>query len=156
MANRPANVGSGRGLVPMGDAPPPRATPPRARAPRPAAGHRATRSRTPDQSRATRSRTPDQSRDQDRADAAVGVLAWVPYLIVLAGAGFGISLAVRDATNAALGTGLLGGSLLLAALARLALPERYAGLLASRRKASDVLAFAAFGAAVVAVALTLP
>jgi hypothetical protein len=146
MANRPANAGSGRGLVPMGDAMPMGdATPPRARAPRPAPGHRA-----------TRPRTPNQSRDRDRADAAVGVLAWVPYLIVLAGAGLGISLAVREARYAALGTGLLGGSLLLAALARLALPERYAGLLASRRKASDVLAFAAFGAAVVALALTLP
>jgi Protein of unknown function (DUF3017) len=140
MANRPANAGSGRGLVPMGDA-----TPPRARAPRPAAGHRA-----------TRPRTPGQSLDHDRADAAAGVLAWVPYLIVLAGAGLGLSLAVRDAAHAALGAGLLGGSLLLAALARLALPERYAGVLASRRKASDVLAFAALGAAVVAVALTLP
>jgi len=140
MANRPADAGSGRGLVPMGDVPPP----PRARAPRPAAGHRA-----------TRPRTPRPSGQQDRADAAVGVLAWVPYLIVLAGAGFGISLAVREAKYAALGTGLLGGSLLVAALARLILPPRYAGLLASRRKASDVLAFAAFGAAVVAVALTL-
>jgi Protein of unknown function (DUF3017) len=146
MANRPANAGSGgvgldsagsgRGLVPMGDA-----TPPRARAPRPAAGHRAARPRTP---------------NQDRAGAEVGALAWAPYLIVLAGAGLGISLAVREPKYAALGTGLLGASLLVAALARLALPERYAGLLASRRKASDVLAFAAFGAAVVAVALTLP
>ena len=110
---------------------------------RPAAGHRATRPRTPNQS-------------PDRADFAVGGLAWVPYLIVLAGAGLGMYLAVGGAKHAVLGTGLLGGSMLVAALARLVLPERYAGLLASRRKASDVLAFAAFGAAVVAVALTLP
>jgi hypothetical protein len=110
---------------------------------RPAAGHRATRPRMPNQS-------------PDRADSAVGGLAWVPYLIVLAGAGLGVYLAVGGAKHSALGTGLLGGSMLVAALARLMLPERYAGLLVSRRKASDVLAFAAFGAAVVAVALTLP
>jgi hypothetical protein len=80
----------------------------------------------------------------------------VPYLIVLAGAGLGIFLAVQGAKYAGLGTGLLGGSLLAGALLRLALPERYAGLLATRRKASDVLAFATFGVAVLAVALTLP
>ena len=116
--------------------------PPGTRPPRPAASHRA-----------ARSRTPNQSRDPH---AAVGALAWVPYLIVLAGAGLGIFLAVRGAKYAGLGTGLLGGSLLVGALLRLALPERYAGLLATRRKASDALAFAAFGAAVLAVALTLP
>ena len=103
--------------------------------------------------RATRSRTPNQSRDQGPAP---GPLAWVPYLIVLAGAGLGIFLAMRGAKYAALGTGLLGGSMLVAALARLVLPERDAGLLVSRRKASDALAFAVFGAAVLAVALTLP
>ena len=56
---------------------------------------------------------------------------------------------------------ILGGvifrePIVISNIPRLVLPERYAGLLASRRKASDVLAFAAFGAAVVAVALTLP
>ena len=54
------------------------------------------------------------------------------------------------------GAALVGASLLAGALARLILPARYAGLLASRRKASDVLAFAAFGAAVLAVAIALP
>jgi Protein of unknown function (DUF3017) len=118
------------------------AAPPRAQPPRPAASHRATRSRAPNQSR--------------HPDAAVGALAWVPYLIVLAGAGLGMFLAVQGAKHAGLGTGLLGGSLLVGALLRLALPDRCAGLLATRRKASDVLAFAAFGVAVLAVALTLP
>ena len=114
MANRPANagsgdvglggVGSGRRLAPRGAA-----APPRAHAPRPAAGHRA-----------TRSRTPSQFRDPDRADASPGALAWGPYLIVLTGAGLGIFLAVQGAKYAALGTGLLGGSLLVGALLRLA------------------------------------
>jgi len=134
MANRPANAGSG-GVAAL----------PRAQAPRPAAGHRA-----------ARPRTPDRSRDPDRADAAAGAPAWAPYLIVLAGAGLGLFLAGQGFKYAGLGTGLLGGSLLVAALIRVALPERYAGLLGTRRKAPDVLAFAAFGAAVLAVALTLP
>jgi hypothetical protein len=54
------------------------------------------------------------------------------------------------------GAGLIGASLLAAALARLILPARYVGLLATRRKASDVLGFAVFGAAVLAVAIALP
>jgi Protein of unknown function (DUF3017) len=146
----PGSVGPGRGLAPMGDVTPPgitafpAETPSRpAETPRPAAGHRATRPRTPNHSPV-------------HADVAVGALAWVPYLIVLAGAALGLSLAVRGPKYAGLGTGVLGGALLVGALARLVLPERYAGLLATRRKASDVLAFAAFGAAVLAVALTLP
>ena len=150
MANRPANagwggvglggVGSGRRVAPRGGA-----ARSRARPPGPAAGHRA-----------ARSRTPNRSRDPGRADAAVGALARGPYLIVVAGAGLGIFLAVQGAKYAALGTGLLGGSLLAGALLRLALPKPYAGLLATRRKASDVLTFAAFGVAVLVVALTLP
>ena len=54
------------------------------------------------------------------------------------------------------GASLIGASLLAAALARLILPPRYVGLLATRRKASDVLGFAVFGAAVLAVAIALP
>ena len=61
---------------------------------------------------------------------------------------------VHDLTDR--GTGLLGCSLLAAALGRLILPPRYASLLSSRRKASDVLTFAVFGTAVLGVALMLP
>jgi Protein of unknown function (DUF3017) len=147
MAKRPAKAGSGRGLAPVADVAPGAQSSPGVRALRPAAGHRATRRRTPHPSR-------DQSQDPEHA--AVGGLAWLPYLIVLAGAVAGLFAVWRGSKYAAFGTGLLGGSMLVAALARLALPERYAALLASRRKASDVLAFAALGAAVLAAALTLP
>jgi hypothetical protein len=144
MASRPANAGSGgtgsgRALTPMGDIAPP----PDAAAPRSPAGHRAT--------------GPRPVRARDRGEPAVtGLVAWVPYLIVLAGAGAGLFVTAQSSAYAGRGTGLLGGSLLVAALARLLLPNRLAGLLASRRKASDVLAFAVFGAAVLAVALSLP
>ncbi len=92
----------------------------------------------------------------DRGDSGTSGLAWLPYLIVLAGAGAGMFVAWQGSKYAGRGTGLVGCSLLAAALARLILPARYAGLLCSRRKASDVLAFAVFGTAVLAVALMLP
>ena len=171
MANRPANAGSGRGLAPMGNAappldtvaPPPQAVSPRAavqsglthragaaaspaqavppgpEAPRPSAGHRAARSR-------------ESGPARDGNDP----VAWLPYLIVLAGVAAGMFAAWQGSRYAGRGAALVGCSLLAAGLARLILPPRYAGLLATRRKASDVLAFAVFGAAVLAVALTLP
>jgi Protein of unknown function (DUF3017) len=83
-------------------------------------------------------------------------MAWLPYLVVLAGAAAGMFVVAQGSAYAIRGTAVLGGSLLAAALTRLILPNRFAGVLASRRKASDVLAFAVFGAAVLAVALSLP
>jgi len=80
----------------------------------------------------------------------------VPYLLVLAGVGAGLLWAVHASWDAGRGAGLVGGSLLAAGLARLVLPPRYAGLLSSRGKASDVLAFTVLGAGVLAVALMLP
>jgi hypothetical protein len=143
MANRPVNAGSGAAAAP----PPvhhdaaPTAPSGRDAAPAAPAGHRA--ARTTRTTRATRDPRPSK-------------LAWLPYLIVLAGAATGMLIAWQGSKYAGRGAGLIGASLLVAALARLILPERYAGLLASRRKASDVLGFAAFGAAVLAVAIALP
>jgi DUF3017 family protein len=144
MANRPANAGSGRvgpdrALASMGDiAPPPDAAAPRAPAGPSPASHRATRSIQSDE------------------PAVTGVLAWVPYLVVLAGAAVAMFVVSKGSAYALRGIAVLGATLLAAALARLLLPNRFAGLLASRRKASDVLAFAVLGAALLAVALSLP
>jgi len=91
-----------------------------------------------------------------RAESGGGGLGWLPYLIVLAGVAAGLFVAWQSSRHAALGVAVVGGSLLVAALARLALPDRYAGLLASRRKASDVLTFAVLGTAILAVVLSLP
>ena len=139
MANRPVNTGSGGAAVPPPvhrDATP--ATPAVQAAPAAPAGHRATRT-----TRAARDPRPSK-------------LAWLPYMIVLAGAAAGMLVAWQGSKYAARGAALIGASLLVGALARLILPARYAGLLASRRKASDVLGFAVFGAAVLAVAISLP
>ena len=136
MANRPVNTGSGGAAVP----PPVHhdATPAVQAVPAAPAGHRATRT-----TRAARDPRPSK-------------LAWLPYLIVLAGAATGMLIAWQGSKYVGRGAALIGASLLVGALARLILPERYAGLLASRRKASDVLGFAVFGAAVLAVAISLP
>jgi hypothetical protein len=75
---------------------------------------------------------------------------------VLAGVAVGMFVVWLGSKYAGPGTAIVGCSLLAGAVFRLVLPARDAGLLSSRRKASDVLAFAAFGAAVLAVAIALP
>jgi len=133
----------------MGDiAPPPDAAAPRT-PPGPAPGGPAPAGPARASHRATRSIQSDEP-------AVTGVLAWVPYLVVLAGAAVAMFVVSKGSAYALRGIAVLGGTLLAAALARLLLPNRFAGLLASRRKASDVLAFAVLGAAVLAVALSLP
>jgi Protein of unknown function (DUF3017) len=84
------------------------------------------------------------------------IVTWLPYLIVLAGAGAGLFVAADGSRHAGRGAAVVGGALLAAALARLALPPRYAGPLVTRSKAMDVAGFAVFGAALLAVAASLP
>ena len=159
MANRPVNTGSGGAAMPPPvhhDATPPAPSAPSAPAPAAApsapgaapAGHRASRRRP---SRASRA-----ARPADGEATAAGGLTWLPYLIVLAGVAIGMFVVWLGSKYAGPGTAIVGCSLLAGALFRLVLPGRDAGLLSSRRKASDVLAFAAFGAAVLAVAIALP
>jgi hypothetical protein len=54
------------------------------------------------------------------------------------------------------GTFVLAGVLLAAALTRLTLPGRRAGLLSSRRRWLDVAIFAAFGIGLLAAGLAVP
>ena len=134
MASKPGNAGSSAGLA--GNPPDPAVPPHRYRVPA-VPPHR------------------DRGRGA-REDPRSGALAWIPYLIVLAGVAAGMYVAWQGSRSAGHGAGLAGCSLLAAALARLVLPPRYVSLLSSRRKASDVLAFTAFGAGVLVLALVLP
>jgi uncharacterized membrane protein len=84
------------------------------------------------------------------------VVAWLPYLILLGGTVTGLLIASQGSRYARRGAAAVGAVLLVAALARLALPPRYAGLLASRSKTQDVTAFAVLGAAVLGIAASLP
>jgi DUF3017 family protein len=157
MANRPVNTGSGGAAAPPSpDAAPPYGTADPYATAAPPAGHRAARTtRGTGSTRATRAARADRAAQTDD-DAATSALAWLPYLIILAGVAAGMFVAWKGSKYAGRGAGLIGVSLLAGAVARLILPARYAGLLSSRRKASDVLALALFGAAVLAVAIALP
>jgi hypothetical protein len=66
-------------------------------------------------------------------------------------AGFGLIAVYRWRRGAV----LIGGALLLAAGLRIVLSDAHAGLLAIRSRPVDVLAYAAFGLALVAVAVTI-
>ena len=150
MANRPADAGPGSiGEAGTGPGSIGRGSTGRAR------GHRAARPRAA-RPRAARPRAASPRAAAGRDEAGARGLGWLPYLIVLAGVAAGMFAAWQGSKYATAGIAVVGGSLLAAALARLILPERYAGLLASRRKASDVLAFAVLGAAVLTVVLSLP
>ena len=149
MANRPANAGSDRGLA---GAPPPVHHQGSPRRPGTPPGHRARAAprRTPKTPELQSRRTPNAAAEHELP------LPWLPYLIVLAGVAVGLFVTWQGAKYAGLGTSLVGGALLVAAVARLLLPPRYAELLSSRWKASDVVAFTALGAGVLAIALVLP
>jgi len=159
MANTPANAGSTEGQAARGTTAP-RAVPGHRAAPSRAAQPRAAPSRAaqPHSAQAAQPTTAQPTTAQPRtAQAAEPTgLAWAPYLVVLAGVAAGVFTVFQGSKYAAQGTGLLGCALLVAGLARLVLPPRLAGLLSSRRKTSDVLAFTAFGAGVLVVALMLP
>ena len=84
------------------------------------------------------------------------MLAQVPYVIILACAIGGVVWAWRGAHAVSNGAGVVGGALLIAALARLLLPQSAVGLLANRRRLADVLAFGILGAGLLVLALVLP
>jgi len=152
MANRPANAGA-HSAGPQRE---PAAAPSVGQDAPPAVHHQGfPRSRT-----APARRKPASARRRPGpagvAGPAAQVLAWLPFLIVLAGVAAGLFAAWRGSQHAGSGAGVVGVALLVAAVARLILPPPHAGLLASRGKAVDVAAFAVLGAAVLGVALSLP
>jgi hypothetical protein len=80
----------------------------------------------------------------------------VPYVIVLGGVIVTLAWIRQSGQNVRGGTLALAGILFVAALARLALPERRAGLLVSRRRLADMAVLAAFGAGLLVAGLVLP
>jgi Protein of unknown function (DUF3017) len=151
MANRPANAGAH-------NAGPQQRTPQGlAAAPPPVHHQDYPRSRRAAAAKAAKAAQAAQAAQAAKAaKPASQVVVWLPYLIVLAGTVAGLVEAWLGSRHAGRGTAVVGAALLVAALARLALPPRYAGLLASRSKAQDVAAFAVLGAAVLGVAASLP
>jgi hypothetical protein len=78
------------------------------------------------------------------------------YPIVLAGTAAGLAYLWRGPQNVRGGVLAVAVTLLLAAAARLVLPERRAGLLVSRRRFADVAAFSILGLALLVAGLVLP
>jgi hypothetical protein len=98
----------------------------------------------------------DSATEANAQHSTAGLVGVLPYLLVLGGVVAGLLVAWHGSRYAGKGTALVGCALLAAALARLALPPRYAGMLASRRKTFDVLAFALLGGGLLGLALSLP
>jgi hypothetical protein len=78
------------------------------------------------------------------------------YLLVLAGVAAGLLRMRGGQPDVRTGTLVVAGVLLAGAAARLALPERRAGLLGSRRRLADAAAFAALGAGLLIAGLVFP
>jgi len=92
-----------------------------------------------------------------RARRERSLIGVVPYLVLLLCTIAGVYVAWRDGSAGGGAGGVITGlALLAAAVARGLLPARLAGLLASRRRATDVITLAAFGACMLVAGLVLP
>jgi Protein of unknown function (DUF3017) len=92
-----------------------------------------------------------------RARRERGLIGVVPYLAVLLGTAAGVYVAWREGSaGGGAGGAIAGAALLVAAVIRGLLPARLAGLLASRRRATDVVTLTAFGACLLIAGLVLP
>ncbi len=121
-------------------------TAPRLTAPHPAAPHSA----APDP--VARGRAAGRGADKPPGTSWV---TQIPYALALIGVAGGL-VAIRQSTpHLRSGTLVLAGALLFAALARMVLPDRRAGMLSSRRRWLDTVIFAAFGVSLLVVALVV-
>jgi len=78
----------------------------------------------------------------------------VCYLLVLAAAAFGLAITAHGSWR--LGVRWIAASLLVAAVLRLLLPSRDAGMLAVRRRSIDVLLLTVVGIALIVLSVTIP
>jgi hypothetical protein len=75
---------------------------------------------------------------------------------VLCGLGAGLLWLRGGERDVRGGTLVMGGVLVVAAVARLALPQRRAGMLSTRRRLSDVAVFAVLGVGLLIAGLVFP
>jgi hypothetical protein len=168
MADQPANAGASGGLAGDLALPPavhhsnyPRPVPGYCPAPAPLAYSPGPAAAPPlrPEARGHRHRTTSRARThavaRPEATERPLFLSWLPYLLALAGIATGLAIAWNASRDALTGTEVIAGTLLFAALARLVLPQRYAGPLRVRSRTYDVLALTVFGGSVLAIALTL-
>lgn len=95
--------------------------------------------------------TPTIRRDDE---SIVGV---VPYLAVLVATVAGVYIAwTQGSAGGGRGGVIAGAALLVAAVIRLVLPTKLAGLLGTRKRATDVLTLTVFGTGLLIAGLVLP
>lgn len=83
--------------------------------------------------------------------------AMIPYLVVLVCVAAGIYIAWHEGSHGGgRGGAVAGGALLVAAVIRLVLPTRLAGLLAVRHRATDVITLIVLGVSLLTAGLVLP
>ena len=81
----------------------------------------------------------------------------MPYLAVLVLVAGGVYIAWHQGSHGGGMGGVIGGvAFLVAAAVRLALPDEFAGLLASRNRVTDVVTLVIFGACLLVLGLVLP
>jgi hypothetical protein len=88
--------------------------------------------------------------------AAEGRSTQWPYAAVLVGVAIALVIIGLGVYFVRSGTLVLAGVLLVAAMARLVLPERLAGLLSSRRRLLDVAIFGVLGIGLLVAGLVVP
>jgi hypothetical protein len=92
-----------------------------------------------------------------RAREDASIVGVIPLLAVLVVTIAGVYIAWREGSAGGGEGGVVAGAaLLVGALARLLIPARLAGLLATRKRATDVITLAIFGAALLVAGLVLP
>lgn len=92
-----------------------------------------------------------------RARRDRGMIGVVPYLVVLVCTVAGVYIAWRQGSaGGGRGAVVAGSAMLVAAVVRLALPASLAGLLASRRRVTDLIVLTVFGAGLLVAGLVLP
>jgi hypothetical protein len=85
-----------------------------------------------------------------------GVVGVILYLVVLVCVAAGCYIAWIRGSAGGGGAVVAGIAFLIAALVRLALPARLAGLLATRKRVTDVVTLAVIGVSLIVAGLVLP
>jgi hypothetical protein len=92
-----------------------------------------------------------------RAKEDASIVGAIPLLVVLVVAIAGVYIAWRQGSAGGGEGGVASGAaLLVGAVARLLLPARLAGLLATRKRATDVITLTVLGVALLIAGLVLP
>ena len=96
------------------------------------------------------------ARGQQASQPARSWLDQVPYWLVVGGIAAGLLWMHVAEPDARSGTLVIAGVFLAAAIMRLVLPERRAGMLGSRRRLVDAAALAALGTGLLVAGLVVP